>query len=126
MKDLDFTTQHDVLEKFISHPLLNNMFFYHLVDLQRVKGNHEVLSNMKIKITKHLVGQKKFDLVVVKDIVCMLTSRSSNGNSKGVAKLLGVDKGNIQKGMGRGVQLDNMKNAFWTTWKWTTCSNATP
>lgn len=112
MKDLDFTTQHDVLEKFISHPLLNNMFFYHLVDLQCVKGNHEVLSNMKARIIEHLMGQKKSDLVVVKDIMCMLASRSSNGSNKGVAKVLDVDKSNIQKGMGRCVQLDTMKNAF--------------
>ncbi len=61
MKDLDFMTQHDVLEKFISHPLLNSMFFDHLVDLQFVKGNHEVLSNMKARITEHLMGQKKSD-----------------------------------------------------------------
>jgi hypothetical protein len=101
MKDLDFTTKHDVLEKFISHPLLNNMFFDYLVDLQRVKGNHEVLSNMKARIIEHLVGQKKSDLVVVKDIMCMLASMSSNGNSKGVTKVLGVDKHTMQKGMGR-------------------------
>jgi predicted metallopeptidase len=56
---------------------------------------------MKARIIKHLVSQKKFDLVVVKDIVCMLASRSSNGSSKGVAKVLGVDKRNIQKAMGR-------------------------
>jgi hypothetical protein len=56
---------------------------------------------MKARITRHLVGQKKFDLVVVKDIVCMLAFRSSNGCNKGVAKVLGVDKRNIQKGMGR-------------------------
>jgi hypothetical protein len=56
---------------------------------------------MKARITKHSIGQKKFDLVVVKDIVCMLAFRSSNGSSKGVAKVLGVDKRNIQKGMGR-------------------------
>ncbi len=43
MKDLDSTTQHDVLEKFISHPSFNNMFFDYLVDLQHEKGNHEVL-----------------------------------------------------------------------------------
>jgi len=101
MKDLDFTTKHDVLEKFISHLLLNNMFFDYLVDLQRVKGNHEVLSNMKARITKHLVGQKESNLVVVKDIMSMLAFTSSNGNSKGVAKVLDVDKHTIQKGMGR-------------------------
>jgi hypothetical protein len=34
----------------------------------------------------------KFDLVVVKKIVCMLASGSSNGSSRGVARILGVDK----------------------------------
>jgi hypothetical protein len=101
-----------VLEKFISHPLLNNMLHDYCVDLQHVKLNHKVLSNMKARITKHLTGQKKFDLVVVKDIVCMLAFGSSNGSNRGVAKVLGVNKCNIWKGMGRQIQLETMKSAF--------------
>jgi hypothetical protein len=50
---------------------------------------------MKARITKHLIGQKKFNLVVVKDIVCMLAFGSSNDNNKGVTKVLGVNKHNI-------------------------------
>jgi hypothetical protein len=56
---------------------------------------------MKARITKHLVGQRKFDLIVVKDIVCMLAFGSSNGSNRGVAKVVGVNKRNIQRGMGR-------------------------
>jgi hypothetical protein len=56
---------------------------------------------MKARITKKLVSQKKFDLVVVKVIVCMLTCGSTNSSNKGVAKVLGVNKRNIQKGMGK-------------------------
>ncbi len=90
-----------MLEKFIFHPLLNNVLSNYCVDLQHVKCNHKVLSNMKARITKHLVGQRKFDLIVVKDIVCMLAFGSSNGSNRGVAKVLGVNKCNIQRGMGR-------------------------
>jgi hypothetical protein len=50
MKDLDSTTQHVVLEKFISHPLFNNMLFDYLAELQNVKQNHEVLSNRNARI----------------------------------------------------------------------------
>jgi len=56
---------------------------------------------MMARITKHLIGQKKFDLVVVKDIVCMLAFGSSNVNNKGVAKVLNVNKHKIRRGMGR-------------------------
>ncbi len=66
-----------------------------------MKCNHKVLSNMMARITKHLIGQKKFDLVVVKDIVCMLAFGSSNVNNKGVAKVLNVNKHKIRRGMGR-------------------------
>jgi hypothetical protein len=67
---------------------------------------------MKARITKHLIGQKKFYLIVVKDIVCMLAFGSSNINNRGVAKVLGVNKDNIWKGMGRQMQLETMKSAF--------------
>jgi hypothetical protein len=42
---------------------------------------------MKARTTKHLKGQRKFDLVVAKEIVCMLASSSSNGSTRGVAKV---------------------------------------
>lgn len=67
---------------------------------------------MKARITKRLVGQKKFDLVVVRNIVCMLAFGSSNGSNRGVAKVLGVNKRNIWKGMWRQMQLESMKSAF--------------
>jgi len=34
---------------------------------------------------EHLVGQKKFDLVITKDIVCMLAFGSTNSNNKVVS-----------------------------------------
>jgi hypothetical protein len=54
---------------------------------------------MKFGITSHLVGPKQIQLVVAKDIVCMLGSGSSIGSSKGVAKVLGVDKRNMRKAL---------------------------
>jgi hypothetical protein len=101
-----------MLEKFLSHPFINGMLLDYLVDLKCVKQNHEILSNMKTGITKHLKGQRKSDLVISREIVCILTSSSSNGNSKGVTRVLGVDKHNIRKALGRGVQLDTMKDVF--------------
>ncbi len=95
IKDFDSNAQHVMLEKFLSHPLFNGMLLDYLVDLKCVKQNHEILSKMKVGITQHLKGQRKFDLVVTKKILCMLASSSSNGNNKCVARVLGVDKHNI-------------------------------
>jgi hypothetical protein len=66
---------------------------------------------MKVRITKHLTSVRKFDLVV-KEIVCMLASGSSNRSSRGVARILGVDKCNIWKALGRQIHLDTMNLCF--------------
>jgi hypothetical protein len=87
MKDFDSNVQHIMLEKFLLHPLLNGMLLDYLVDLKCVKQNHEILSNMKARITKRLTCQRKFDLIVVKEIVCMLAFGSSNGSSRGVVRI---------------------------------------
>ncbi len=47
------------------------------------------------------MGQKKFDLVIAKDIVCMLAYGSTNNNNKVVAKVLNVDKHNVRRDTGR-------------------------
>ncbi len=80
-----------------------------------MKQNHEVLSSMKVGITKHLTRQQKSQIVVVKVIVCMLASSSIVSNKKGIAKILGVDKRNIRKALNRRVQLDIANNVFWVS-----------
>jgi hypothetical protein len=45
----------------------------------------------------------------------MLASGRSTNNHKGLAKVLGVDRRNIQKVMDRWIQLDTTKDAFWIT-----------
>jgi hypothetical protein len=54
---------------------------------------------MKFGITSHLVGPKKTQLVVAKNIVCMLAFGSSIDNYRNVIKVLGVDKRNIRKAL---------------------------
>jgi hypothetical protein len=95
IKDFDSNAQHVMLEQFLSHPLFNGMLPDYLVDLKCVKQNHEILSNMRVGTIEHLRGQRKFDLVVAKKIVCMLTSSSTNGSNMCVTRVLGVDKCNI-------------------------------
>ncbi len=65
------------------------------------------MSNLKSRITNYVVGQKKSQIVVAKDIVCMLAS-SQLGCKKinGFAKALDVDRCNIKKAMERRLQLD--------------------
>jgi hypothetical protein len=55
--------------------------------------NQEILNNMKFRIT----SPKQTQLIVAKDIVCMVASSSSIGSNRGVAKVLGVGKKNIRK-----------------------------
>jgi hypothetical protein len=50
---------------------------------------------MKARITKHLTSPRKFNLIIAKKNVCMLAFGLSNGSSRGVARILGVDKPNI-------------------------------
>jgi hypothetical protein len=54
---------------------------------------------MKYGITSHLVNPKQTQLVVAKDTICMLASGSLIANSRGVVKVLGVDKKNIRKAL---------------------------
>jgi hypothetical protein len=58
--------------------------------------------------------------------MCMLASSSSNGSSRGFARILGADKHNIRKALGRRVQLDTMKDVFWITRRQAKRSNALP
>jgi hypothetical protein len=101
MKDFDSNVQHIMFEFFFLHPLFNGVLPNYLGDLKCVKQNHEILSNMKVEITTHLTSPRKSDLVVAKKIMCMLTFGSSNGSSRGVARILDVDKCNIRKALGR-------------------------
>jgi hypothetical protein len=56
----------------------------------------------------------------------MLASSSSIGSSKGVVKVLGVDKRNIRKGLEQCVQTNIINNAFWITQKRSKHSNNLP
>lgn len=49
---------------------------------------------MKSRITHHLTSAKQFQLVVAKDVMCMLAPNASIGSSTGIAKVLEVDKQN--------------------------------
>jgi hypothetical protein len=60
------------------------MLLGYFLDMYHVKHNHDVVSNMKSNIMEHLTSQQKSQLVVTKEIVCMLASSSSIVNSPGV------------------------------------------
>ncbi len=78
-----------------------------------MKHNQQVMSNLKSRITNYLIGQKKSQIVVAKNIVCMLAS-SQLGCKKinGFAKALDVDRRNIKKAMERRLQFDIKKDIF--------------
>jgi len=47
----------------------------------------------------------------------MLALGQATNNQRGLAKMLGADRRNIQKAMDRQIQLDTTKNAFWITFR---------
>lgn len=57
VKNLESNVQNLVLEKFLAHPLVKTMVHDYLSDIQSMKHNQKVLSNLKLQITNHLVGQ---------------------------------------------------------------------
>ncbi len=58
IKDFEPSIQHAILEKFFGHSILQNVVLAYLIDVQSIKRNQEILSNMKYGITNHLVGPK--------------------------------------------------------------------
>ncbi len=77
----------------------------------------EMISNLKSRMANYLTSQLKAQVVAAKDIVCMLALGQSTNSQKGLAKVLGVGRGNIQKAMDQQIQLDIAKDAFWITSK---------
>ncbi len=54
---------------------------------------------------------------MAKDIVCSLIISHVMNNGRGIARLLGVDRWNIKKGMECKILLDIYKDAFWFNYK---------
>jgi hypothetical protein len=73
-----------------------------------------------------LLGSRKTQLMVAKDIVYTLASNQSMNSSLGVTKTLGVDRWNIKRAMGKRVQLDIIPNALWINQRQPSHSNALP
>ncbi len=72
LKNLDCNTQKIVIENFLIHPLVKNMLPNYLANIHCVKTNERVISNLKTKMIDHLVGNKKSQIVVARDIVYTL------------------------------------------------------
>ncbi len=72
IKDFEPSIQHSILEKFLNHSMLQNEVLEYLIDVQSITRNQEILNNMKSRFTSHLVGPKQTQLVVARDIVCIL------------------------------------------------------
>jgi hypothetical protein len=62
-----------------------------------MKCNQVVVDNMNSGMTTHLTGVHPSHSLMAKDIVCILASSQSVGSSRGLAKVLGVDRRNIKK-----------------------------
>jgi hypothetical protein len=56
IKDFEPSIQHVILEKCLSHTILQNLVPTYLTNVQSIKQNQEILSNMKFGTTNHLVG----------------------------------------------------------------------
>jgi len=68
------------------------MILDYFKDLDSIKHNLEIVSNFKSGLTTHLLGSRKTELVVPKDIVYTLASNQYVNNNRSVAKMLGVER----------------------------------
>jgi hypothetical protein len=94
----------------------------YLHDIKRLKQNLQLIENFKFGLN-HVAGHKSSKLVLTKDIICILASFQSIGNSRKTTKVLGVNKRNIKKGVERCMLLETLENVFWTDFKQTKRSN---
>jgi hypothetical protein len=72
MKGLNNGLQQETFEKFITQPL-DGMIPELLKYLDSIKCNLKILNNFKFGLITHLLGFRKIELIVTKDIVCKLT-----------------------------------------------------
>ena len=107
------------IEKVVDHPMWKNHLPSYLKDLGKLKHSQEVVDNLKGGLTDHLTGQRSQPLVMAKDIVCALATFQYNVTScREVARVLGVDRRNIKKGIvSLRESLDHSGDAFWRTYK---------
>lgn len=111
------TVSHGV---FLCHPLVKGFLLPYLEDNALLKQSQGVLGNLKDGLISHLVGLYQSKLVMAKDIMCTLatsahTIESGINNGRSIARLLGVDKRNIKRGMEQQILLDTQKDVFWLT-----------
>jgi hypothetical protein len=88
-----------------------------------VKSNQAVVDNMTYGMATHLTGVHPSHSLMAKDIVCTLASSQSAGSSRGLAKVLGVDRRNIKKAIQRREMLDTANDSFWISYKRATRSD---
>lgn len=106
------------IEKVVAHPMWKHHLPSYLKDLGKLKHSQEIVDNLKRGLTDHLTGKRSQPLVMAKDIVCALATSQYNATScREVARVLGVDRRNIKKGIVRRESLDHSGDAFWRTYK---------
>jgi hypothetical protein len=92
LKEFKLSLQKLILEKLFGHILLQSFLLKYLKDLQAVKQNHLVVGNINSGMTSHFTGMRSSHSLMAKDMVCTLASSQSLGSSRGLAKVLGVDR----------------------------------
>jgi hypothetical protein len=97
LKGYDVVTQHNIVEKTLSHEIITSMVFSYLQDPMLLKHGKQLIENFKVGLSSHVTSQWPSKLVMAKDIVYTFAS-SQMGSNKGVARALGVDRKNIKKG----------------------------
>lgn len=96
LKGFDTIAQHTIIEKVLSHDLLNCMLLSYLQDIKRLKQNEQLLENVCSGLIGHVISQRTSKLALAKDIVCTFASFYSLVIGRETTKVLGVDKKNIK------------------------------
>jgi hypothetical protein len=113
IEQYDVHIQQLAVTKFLGHSKMKGMIPPFLRDLETMKLQDSVMSNMRDGLKDHLVGVHQSKIVMAKDILYTLATNSVVGSRRGLAGILGVDRGNILQARSRRFGLDNSNDAFW-------------
>jgi hypothetical protein len=112
MEQYDVHIQQLVVTKFLGHSKKKGMILPFLRDLETVKLQDSVMSNVRDGLKDHLVGVHQSKIFMAKDILCSLATNSVVDSGSGLAGILEVDRRNILRARGQQFGLDNGNDAF--------------
>jgi len=100
------STQQLTIEKTLSRSMIKDSLPLYSIELAVIKQSHKKVQHLKDGMNTHLVGLQQSKGIMAKDIVCIFAASQFVNSGRGLAKMFGVDRRNIKKGL--------MQRVCWT------------